>query len=234
MSLRPALLISLALTLMTVSGEARAAAPTAPTAPAAAEAELQARQSFRDAEAHFKAGLFTHALGEYQAGYELMPLPGFLINIAQCYRRLGDLTRARASYRKFILVAPDSPLVPQVKGLIAELDELITALGETPPTAGGKTSATSGPPQAVTATDGASAGLPRASDPETTVGASGPALVAVPGAPAASSTKNSGGRWWIWGALGGAVAVAAGAAFFALRTPEATTVHEGTLGTLRR
>jgi tetratricopeptide (TPR) repeat protein len=88
------------------------------------EAEQQARRIFQNAEAHFRSGLLAEALAEYQAGYDIAPLPGFLINIAQCHRRLGDLTLARATYRKFILIAPDSPFVPQVKELIVELDNL--------------------------------------------------------------------------------------------------------------
>ena len=51
--------------------------------------------------------------------------PGFLVNIAQCQRRLGDLKKARATYQKFVLVAPDSPLVPQVRSMIAEIDGLL-------------------------------------------------------------------------------------------------------------
>ena len=86
-------------------------APVARAATPAAERE--ARRAFSAAEAHFKAGQFASALAEYQAGYAASPLPGFLINIAQCQRRLGDLTKARATYQKFVVVAPDSPLVPE-------------------------------------------------------------------------------------------------------------------------
>ena len=57
-----------------------------------------------------------------------MPLPGFLVNIAQCQRRLGDLKTARATYREFVLVAPDSRLVPEVETLVKQLDTLIANL----------------------------------------------------------------------------------------------------------
>ena len=98
---------TLVLMLLALTGaSAQAATP---------EMEKQARRSFQRAESHFKAGLFAEALAEYQDGYERLPLPGFLINMAQCQRRLGDLVQARATYRKFILVAPDSPYVPKVK-----------------------------------------------------------------------------------------------------------------------
>jgi tetratricopeptide (TPR) repeat protein len=109
-----------------------------PTYAANPDAEKQARRSFERAEAHFKAGLFAEALPEYQDGYEQLPLPGFLINIAQCQRRLGDLTQARATYRKFILIAPDSPYVPEVRSLVAEIDQLLeggAGAAEAPPAA---------------------------------------------------------------------------------------------------
>ena len=209
--MRAALLFATALALLTAGVPVHADPPS--------EAEVQSRQAFQTAEEHFKAGRFTDALTKYQAGYDLVPLPGFQINIAQCYRRLGDLTRARASYRKFILDAPDSPLVPQVKTLIDELDQLALDLDGTPKPA---TPAESAPPAL------------QAPASETTAGAPGPALVAVPAAPAASSTSSSRHRFWLWGAVGAAVALAATTTFFVLRTPDANTVHDGTLGTLRR
>src|SRR5204863_9937876 len=94
---------------------------------APSEAERTARSQFQAGEARFKAGAFDEALKEYQAGYDAKPLPGFLVNIAQCQRRLGDLKTARATYQKFVLVAPDSPLVPQVKSMMAEIDALLDA-----------------------------------------------------------------------------------------------------------
>jgi len=66
-------------------------------AAATSEAEREARTHFQAGEARFKAGAFDEALAEYQKGYEAKPLPGFLVNIAQCQRRLGDLKSARAA-----------------------------------------------------------------------------------------------------------------------------------------
>ena len=87
-------------------------APAALAAPNAAERE--ARRHFAEAELSYRAGHYADALAKYQAGYAATPLPGFLVNIAQCQRRLGDLKAARATYREFVLVAPDSRLVPEV------------------------------------------------------------------------------------------------------------------------
>ena len=106
-----------------VSGAASGTALAEP-----AEAERIARRAFQEGEAHFKAGRFVPALERYQAGYDELPLPGFLINIAQCQRRLGELATARATYQKFVMVAPDSPHVSEVRALIAELDKLLADL----------------------------------------------------------------------------------------------------------
>ena len=102
-------------------------------AAATSEAEREARTHFQAGEARFKAGAFDEALAEYQKGYEAKPLPGFLVNIAQCQRRLGDLKSARATYQKFVLVAPDSPLIPQVRSMMAEIDALLEKEQAKPP-----------------------------------------------------------------------------------------------------
>jgi tetratricopeptide (TPR) repeat protein len=193
------------------------------------DAEKQARRIFEKAETHFKAGLFAEALGEYQEGYDRLPLPGFLINIAQCQRRLGDLTQARATYRKFILIAPDSPYVAEVRSLIAELDRLLDGgEGGPPPVAGRVEAPSTAPPppapeEGAKASDAAPASAtPATPNPLVTVPARGPE-------PPPSRT-----RWWLWGSVGGAVVVGAVRAAILLRSPDTTTVHDGSLGTLRR
>jgi len=210
--------VTVVVLLLTLQGAALAAD---------SEAEKQARRSFERAEAHFNAGLFAEALAEYRNGYEHMPLPGFLINIAQCQRRLGDLAQARTTYEKFLMVAPDSPYVPEVKSLILELDKLLEAAeaqsgAEASPSAvGSGETRLEPPPQPVP------------------LHSSVPAVGEVPDnslvqAPEISSPPETGTRWWLWGTLGAVVAVGAGVAAYVLWPASTTTLHEGTLGTLRR
>jgi tetratricopeptide (TPR) repeat protein len=183
-----------------LSGPARAASP---------EAEKEARAHFQAGEAHFKASAFDEALAEYQQGYEAKPLPGFLVNIAQCQRRLGDLKKARATYQKFVLVAPDSPLVPQVRSMIAEIDGLLEKEPETP-----------------------AAGPDADAKPTVAVPApAAPVLVASASAPAPPEPPRH--RWWLWGALG-AVVVGGAVTAVVLSTGGTTTIHDGSLATLRR
>jgi hypothetical protein len=209
---RLAVLLMASFVLAVMGGDARAATP---------EAEKQSRRSFERGEAHFKAGLFAEALAEYQAGYDHLPLPGFLLNIAQCQRRLGDLKQARVTYGKFLMVAPDSPYVPEVKSLIAEIDKLLEAAAQPSPEAKAENGDLEPPPEKKDL-------LPA---PARTEAAADPLLAGASSPPAA----ESGTRWWLWGSIG-AAAVVAGTitAFLLLRSPGTTTVHEGSLVTLRR
>src|SRR5262249_3631246 len=144
---------------------------SARAAAAPSEKEREARSHFQAGEARFKAGAFDEALAEYQAGYDAKPLPGFLVNIAQCQRRLRDLKAARVTQQKFVLVAPDSPLVPQVRSMIAEIDTLL-ANGE-----GGK------PAEDATEEEKTEPGAPPPA-PEPAREQSAPVLVAASPAPA--------------------------------------------------
>jgi len=195
---------------------------SARAAAAPSEKEREARAHFQAGEARFKAGAFDEALAEYQAGYDAKPLPGFLVNIAQCQRRLGDLKAARVTYQKFILVAPDSPLVPQVRSMIAEIDGLLAnGEGKKPADEATKEEETSSEPAAPPA-------------PKVEVEAPAPVLVATGPTPGTEpEPKRSSHRWWLWGALG-VVVVGGAVTAYALSTGGTTTIHDGSLATLRR
>jgi tetratricopeptide (TPR) repeat protein len=209
--------LALALLLIGTSPSALAAEASA--------SEQQARRLFESAEAHFKSGLFAEALAEYQSGYDIHPLPGFLINIAQCQRRLGKLSVARATYRKFIMVAPDSPFVPQVKALMAELDSLSQDL-EGNETNDAKAIA---PPQASDAAEARSEGAePASAQVDTT------AAVVMDTTPPTTAAEPKKTRWWLWGLIGAAAAGAVTTIVLVSLPPGTTTLHDGSLGTLRR
>jgi tetratricopeptide (TPR) repeat protein len=195
-----------------------AAASPARVAAAASEAERAARTHFQAGESHFKAGAFDEALKEYQAGYDAKPLPGFLVNIAQCQRRLGDLKTARATYQKFVLVAPDSPLLPQVRSMIAEIDGLLANLEAGKPAEPEEQAKPAPPPEP-----------PPAAEKETPA----PVLVARPETEQTPEQPPPRRRWWLWGAIG-AVVVGGAVTAVVLTTGGTTTIHDGSLATLRR
>jgi hypothetical protein len=102
--------------------------------PALADAELTAeraagRRHFERGEQHFQRGEFAAALIDYDAGYRLTRLPGFIINVAHCHRLMGDLRKARGHYRRYLLIAPTSPRKAEVEEMIATLDRAIAADG---------------------------------------------------------------------------------------------------------
>ena len=87
------------------------------------DSERLARTRFTDATKAFNLSQFEIALTGYREAYELTPLPGFLFNIAQCYRHLGQLATASFYYRRYRneadLSASDGAVV---ENLIAEVE----------------------------------------------------------------------------------------------------------------
>jgi tetratricopeptide (TPR) repeat protein len=202
--------------VLALAGSVGTRSNVASAAPDSAD-ERDARLKFRSAEAHFHAGQFAEALVDYQAGYEALPLPGFLVNMAQCQRRLGNLKEARASYQRFLLIAPDSPLGPDIKTLV---DEINQALLE-PDSADAQSRAISA------AVDVKSLDAPAVQSTAALAVSATDASMGQREQPAART------RWWLWGGLAAAV-VAGTVTAFALRSPDAVTLHDGSLGTLRR
>ncbi|MDX2012253.1 MAG: hypothetical protein SFW67_18805 [Myxococcaceae bacterium] len=64
--------------------------------------EQQARGLFAEAQKAYDVGEFERALTLYSDAYKLKALPGFLFNIAQCHRQLGNYERAAFFYGRFI------------------------------------------------------------------------------------------------------------------------------------
>ena len=86
----------------------------------------------RAAQVHSDAGLKLYRLGDYAAAIPefetaraIIPLPAFLVNVAQCYRKLGELDRARDFYRRFLTEAP-SDIAPHHER--ADVVQILTAI----------------------------------------------------------------------------------------------------------
>src|SRR4051794_6753316 len=81
-----------------------------------------AAQHFKEGRGLFEQGRWAEALSEFQLGYEAFPLPGFLVNIGQCYRKLERLEDARDSWQKFLASNPsDSRLRGEVEEALTEV-----------------------------------------------------------------------------------------------------------------
>lgn len=85
------------------------------------------------ARGHYEIGLGLYRLGDYHgalkefaAGYELAHKPGFLLNLGQTYRKLGELREARDQYRQFLAeVRADDPARTQAQKVLVEIEEAI-------------------------------------------------------------------------------------------------------------
>jgi tetratricopeptide (TPR) repeat protein len=88
-------------------------------------ADKEARALFQRAEMSFNLGKFSEALTDYQAAYQAKPLSGFLFNIAQCYRNMGNYERARFFYRRYLALEPRTSNRRLVEDLIGEMTRLM-------------------------------------------------------------------------------------------------------------
>ena len=110
----------------------------------AGAAHAQSQDAIQRARTHFEAGRalynlgnYTDAVREFSAGYQLAPRPQFLVNLGQCYRKLGghdNLVKARDMYQKFLDESPPAdPDREQVKSLLADIDTELAAAPAPPP-----------------------------------------------------------------------------------------------------
>ncbi|HZI08474.1 MAG TPA: tetratricopeptide repeat protein, partial [Archangium sp.] len=73
------------------------------------DSEVLARAKFAEGNLAYDLGEFQKALDAYSESYRLMPLPGFLFNIAQCHRQLGRPERAGFFYRRYLSLSKEEP-----------------------------------------------------------------------------------------------------------------------------
>lgn len=74
----------------------------------------KAKALFKRAETHFSVGEFDKALDLYTEAYKTVQLSGFLFNIAQCHRYLGNCDKATFFYNRYLSLTPSSPIRDQI------------------------------------------------------------------------------------------------------------------------
>lgn len=151
-----------------------------------------------------KQGLLDAALISYQRAYALCSDPILLFNLARVYHRLGRREPAVASYKQYLLEAPDDDP--------AERQRAATFLSELAP-ADDASEAAARKAAKPTAQPGVAAEAGSAGAP-----AGEPSLVAPAGAAIPTTRPRPPGtpvykKWWLWTAVGlGVAAVATGVA----------------------
>jgi tetratricopeptide (TPR) repeat protein len=96
--------------------------------PAESKQDLQrrrdrARHHFEEGRKRFALRQFHRALQSFSRAYELLPLSGFLFNIGQCHRFLGNCKKAVFFYRGFVRENPDTPDAEVVQKLIRRCEK---------------------------------------------------------------------------------------------------------------
>ena len=113
--------------------------------PCVARADVaRARAHFDKGRTFFEVDEYRKAIAEFKAAHIEKPDPAFLYNIAECYRRLGELPEALQFYRRFLATAPpDDKTRAIVEQRIADLktvsEEPKVAATEPPPGGGDDT-----------------------------------------------------------------------------------------------
>jgi tetratricopeptide (TPR) repeat protein len=105
------------------------------------EATERAKEHNKIAKKLFNLGFFEAAAGEYEKAYEAKPVPTFLFNLAQCYKRMHEMApppgrnieRAIFYYKSFLQNAPDSPFRERVEEEIRQLERRLAELRRPPP-----------------------------------------------------------------------------------------------------
>lgn len=114
---------------------------------ASADDRDEARRHFLEAKKQYELGHFAEAAKEYEAGYNLFQRPGFLWDIAQSYRKLGDNEKALHFYKMYVLNAEPGTKaavnVPEAQEQIRALEPLVAA----------QQKAKSAPPDGIVGTD---------------------------------------------------------------------------------
>jgi tetratricopeptide (TPR) repeat protein len=85
--------------------------------------EQKARVLFAEGQKAYDVGEFERALTLYSDAYKLKTLPGFLFNIAQCHRQLGNFERASFFFGRFIDNSkPEAPNVELARELSSDME----------------------------------------------------------------------------------------------------------------
>lgn len=108
------------------AGVATAQKPASPktTARRAGDAdEAKARALFKSGQTAYDVGEFAPALEHYTEAYKVKALPGFLFNIGQCHRQLGNFKEAAFFFGRFIDNSkPEAPNIELARELMSEMN----------------------------------------------------------------------------------------------------------------
>ncbi len=173
-------------------------------------AVAKARALFQQAQLAYSLGEFQKASDLYTEAYKLKPLPGFLFNIAQCYKQLGDYRQAAFAFGRFVDASkPGSPNLADALVLRQEMLQKAQAKEEAERKSKLEAATRRAEAERVAAKEGASAASPANTGT---------------GTEEIAQAKPWYKKWWVWTIVGAAVAGGAAGAAVGL-TPQARATH---------
>ncbi len=90
----------------------------------------QSKKHFDEGQLQYNLGRFDQALASFTQAYEILPLPGFLFNIGQCHRELGDCGKAVFFFEGYLRDSPQAKNRALVQELIGECKTKLQAAEE--------------------------------------------------------------------------------------------------------
>lgn len=183
------------------------------------------RRQFKRGQELLKVGDYRAAARAFEAGYAAAPRVGFLLNIGNCYRKLGELGKARAYYWRFLDAAPkDHPSRPAVMDYLRAMEQIeadgvsVDGAPTTRPPPGGQTEIPAGAADdsGTLAMSGLPSTLNARPEPVQPLRVTEARM-----ADADTLDRPVWKRWWFWVVVGGAVA--AGATAVLLTRPSSSS-----------
>jgi Tetratricopeptide repeat len=162
-------------------------------ATARADDAQKARDLFTQGNTFFDLGQFDKAIDAWQNGYQLKNDPGFLYNIAQAYRTMGDAQKAIFFYKRYLSNSPKARNRSEVEQKIEALQKQLSlqeqAKGLPPPGPFGPDN-----PSATSVAPPSTEPPPAAVNPEVAVteGTAGGASTSAPGTSGPTGTVETG------------------------------------------
>jgi Tfp pilus assembly protein PilF len=195
---------------------------------ARAEDAEAGRRYFKKGQELLQQNDYRGAVKAFEAGYAAAPRVGFLLNIGNCYRKLGELGKAREHYWRFLDAAPkDHPSRPAVMDYLKQMEQ-IEADGVSVDSAAARAAAAPAPATEPHAFRSPSAVPPALAARPPEAPSAGLSVVDVRPVEEKPPVYK---RWWFWTLVGGAVA--AGAATYVLTRPAAAAPCTASLGCAR-
>jgi tetratricopeptide (TPR) repeat protein len=81
----------------------------------------EAKEFYEDATIAYDDGRYDQALRLFERAYVRAPLPGFLFNIGQCHRQLGNSAQAIDFFERYLEQVPEAPNRADVEGYLDTL-----------------------------------------------------------------------------------------------------------------